>query len=312
MPATKLKLKIADTVITLQSRFPLEELIEEEKRWLLPERFSNFFYTDNDNSHIFIDVRIVDKLPQPSQTRTLFITYHPDDKVENWRFSQKRNTYIYKTPLEGKEQIMFVNNTFDRVTAYLLPRNKKNFTWNVTDIIYDFLQVLLINYFAQRKSGIFTHAVGIKDLGGKGFIFAGKSGCGKSTTARIWHKHTKATVLNDDRIIIRKIKGKFFIYGSPWHGDFSDYLTSHRESAPLSRIFFLYHAAENKTKRIIPGEAFLRLYPAIFPTFWDAKFLKNTISLCQEIVNKAECLDLGFVRNKSMINFVRNIEAHLK
>lgn len=310
MSATKIKLSIADTIITLESKFPLKRISEQEKKWLFEERFSNFFYSGNENTHIFINVEIVNKLPQPPNADTLFITYHPQDRAENWRFSKRRNIYIYRCPLDDNEQIMFINNTFDRVTAYLLPKSKKNFIWNVTDIIYDFLQVLLINYFAQRESAIFTHAVGIRDLDHKGFLFAGKSGCGKSTTARIWYRHSKAMVLNDDRMIIRKIKGRFFIYGSPWHGDFNDYLASHIESAPLSKLFFIHQATKNKARLIYPSEAFKFLYPVIFPTFWDKACLDNIISFCQDLVNNVECLDLGFVKNKSIVTFVRNIGAY--
>ena len=305
MPATKIKLSIADTTIALESKFPLERFIEEE--WLFKERLKNFFYSGNKNTDIFINVEIVNKLPHPPNADTLFVTYHPQDRSENWRFSKRRNTYIYQCPLADKKQIMFANSTFDKVTAYLLPKRKKDFIWNVADIIYDFLQVLLMNYFAQRKSAIFTHAVGIKDVDGKGFLFAGRSGCGKSTTARIWHRYSKATVLNDDRVIVRKIKGQFFIYGSPWHGDFNDYLASHIESAPVDKLFFIHRALRNKVRSVYPSEAFELLYPAIFPTFWDKACLDNIISFCQDLVNNVQCLDFGFVKNKRIVGFVRKL-----
>src|SRR3989338_3303063 len=240
-------LTIADTIINLHSDFLLQQLSEEEKRLQYAERCNNVFYNGKAKPDILIKVEVVDKLPEVSG-ETIFITNHFQSKTENWRMVKKGDSYIYKSPLEDKKQLMLVNRTFDRVTAYFLPKTKnysggkesqifikkhKGFVWSASDIIYDFLQVLLINYFAQRNEGIFTHSVGIKDIDGEGLLFNGKSGCGKSTTARLWHKHSKAIVLNDDRIIVRKINGKFFIYGSPWHGEFSDYLESRIERAPL-------------------------------------------------------------------------------
>lgn len=318
----KVNLKIADTIIQLQSRFPLEQLSAEEQKLQVAERFDNFFYKGSQRPDILINVEIADKLPDIS-AETIFVTTHFQDKSENWRLLKQGDTYIYKCPLEDKKQIMLVNKTFDRVKAYLLPKNRKQrtgnreqkiesrrqeekkFVWNITDIIYDFLQVLLINYFAQRNSGIFTHSVGIKDVDGRGLLFAGKSGAGKSTTARLWHKHSKAMVLNDDRIIIRKLNGKFFIYGSPWHGEFSDYLASRIESAPLKRIFFIHHSPKNIATRISPKQAFNLLYPALFPTFWDKNCLENIAAFCDDLVKNVSCFNLGFVNNKGVINFVR-------
>jgi hypothetical protein len=168
--------------------------------------------------------------------------------------------------------------------------------------------VLLINYFAQRNAGIFTHAIGIRELDGKGLLFAGKSGSGKSTTARLWYKHSKAMVLNDDRIIIRKLKDKFFIYGSPWHGAFSDYLISRIESAPLEKLFFIYRAPKNTVRQIPKKEAFNLLYPTLFPTFWDKGCLENIVSFCQDLIKKTPCYKLGFVNDNRIIRFVRTIK----
>ncbi len=304
---SKGELKIADIIIQMQSNFPLEQLRREEQRLQVAERFNNFFYDGRQKPHIRIKVEIVNKIPRIYKTEPIFITYHFQSGNENWRLVKKGNTYIYKSPLKDKRQLMLVNETFDRVTAYLLPKKDKGWIWNTSDIIYDFLQVLLINYFAQRKSGIFTHAIGVKDLNGRGLLFTGKSGCGKSTTARLWHKHTKAMVLNDDRIIVRKLNGKFFIYGSPWHGEFSDYLTSRIESAPLEKQLFIYHASKNKVRRISKKEAFNLLYPAVFPTFWDKECLENIVSFSQDLIESVPCYRFGFLNDKKIIQFVRKI-----
>ena len=304
----KVKLKIADVIIELQSKFPLESFTNEEERLQFAERFKNFFYNGRQSPEISIKVEIVDKLPWISKPKPVFITYHPQDGRENWCLLKKDNIYIYKCPLENKKQLVLVSNTFDKITAYLLPKKDKGWVWSVSDIIYDFLQILLINYFALNKEGIFIHSVGIKDLNGKGLLFAGKSGAGKTTSARLWHKHSKAMVLNDDRIIVRKNNGKFFIYGSPWHGDFRDYLATRIELARLEKVFFIYHSAKNVVKKIPEKEAFRLLYSALFPTFWDKECLEQIVSFCQEIVKGVPCYRLGFVNNQRVINFVREIE----
>ena len=305
-----IKLKIADVVILMHSCFPLEQFTKEEQEIQREERFNNFFYKGREDPHIKINIKIVNRLPSIPRTKPLFVTYHFQDGKENWRLVKKGATYIYKSPLEDKKQVILVNRTFDKVTAYLLPKKGKGKVWNTSDIIYDFLQVLLINYFAQRNEGIFTHAIGVKDLDKSGLLFAGKSGCGKSTTARLWHKHSRAMVLNDDRIIVRKVKGNFFIYGSPWHGEFSDYLDSRIESAQLKKLFFIHHSPKNRIRPIFKKEAFNLLYTALFPTFWDKRCLGNIVSFCHDLIKTVPCFNLGFVNNKEIIGFVRgqNIE----
>ncbi len=307
MGNTVISLKIADIIIQVKSRFPLEQLTQEEKKQQSKERFGNFFYKGKAKPNITIQVNIVDKFPNVKGIEDIFTTFHFQDGSENWRLLKKGNGYVYKCSLKDRKQLMLVNKTFDRVTAYLLPKKEKGYVWNITDIIYDFLQVLLISYLAQRNEGIFTHAIGVKDLDTKGLLFAGKSGCGKSTTARLWHKYSKAMVLNDDRIIMRKLNSKFFIYGSPWHGEFSDYLASRIESAPLKKLFFIYHSPKNIARQISEKEAFSILYPALFPTFWDKECLENIASFCQDLVKKVPCYSLGFVNDKRVISFVRSV-----
>jgi len=307
MSFTEVKLQIADIVIVLESEFPLERLSKEEKNWLLSERFSDFFYAGKKEADIFIKVKVVKKIPSLTSAKNLFTTYHFQDGSQNWRFLKRKDTYIYYCPLEGRKQIMFVNRNFNKVRAYLLAKDNKKFSWNVNDIIYDFLQVLLINYFAQRKSAIFAHAMGIKDLDKKGILFAGKSGSGKSTLAKLWHKYSNALILNDDRIIVVKKENKFFIYGSPWHGDFNDYLSSCRDSALLNKIFFIHHSRKNEVRKISFFEAWKLLYPVVFPTFWDKRGLNNIVSFCQDLVNNVETLDLGFVKNRNIIPYIRKL-----
>ena len=303
---TQTKLKIADIIIQMQSKFPLKQLDRDEQRLQHGERYDNFSYKGQAMPDIKINVEIVDKLPE-AIGEVVFITTHFQDGSENWRLLKKGITYIYKSPLEDKKQVILVNKNFSQATAYLLPDKAKGKAWATTDIIYDFLQVLLINYFALHNKGIFTHSVGIKDVDGNGFIFTGKSGAGKSTTARLWHKNSKAMVLNDDRIIVRKVKNKFYIYGSPWHGEFSDYLESKIESAPLKSLFFIHHAPLNKARRIPEKEAFSLLYPSLFPTFWDKKCLENIVSFCEDLIKNVPCYNLGFVNDKNVIGFVRNL-----
>ena len=310
-------LNIADIVIKMQSKFYLQPFDFKDK---LDCRFKNFIYKGKRKPEIIIDVKMLKKLPDFLDTKNVFITYHFQDGSENWRLLKRGNTYVYKCPLEEKKQVMVVNKSFNRTKAYLLPKGKQHvvdkkgeellkkyngFFWNISDIIYDFLQVLLINYLAIiKKDGIFVHGMGVKD-NKCGFLFAGKSGSGKTTLAKVYHKDSKALVLNDDRIIIRKVNNNFYIYGSPWHGEFSDYLESRIESARLKSIFFLKKAKINFMFPISPAKAFKFLYPAMFPTFWDKRGTEEITLFLSQLLRKTPSFRLKFRKDKSVIKFIK-------
>jgi len=297
----RVKLQIADIIIQMQSEFK-GELFTKKNSW----RFENFMHRGNKKPHIILNVKVVDRLPKLNSAKRFFTTVHPDSKEVNWSLYRRNSRYILRTFLAQKKQYIVLNPEFDKGVVYVLRDKSKDTEWKLTEIIYDALQIILINYLTKRD-GIFVHAVGVKDIDGTGRVFIGKSGSGKSTLARLWHSHSRAVILNDDRIIIRKIKGKFFIYGSPWHGDFSDYLISKIDSAKPPCLLFIHHSRKNILKPISKRQAFELLYPNLFPTFWDKKGLRKTIFFCLDMIENLPCYSLGFRNDKDIIGFLRRI-----
>ena len=307
------KMQIAGIIIEMYSKYKvklIDDALEQTKETSdnePGERYKDFLYNGKRKPDIRIKVKVVNRLPHAKRIKTMFITIHFQDGKENWRLLRTNGGFIYKSPVKDKKLYVTINRVFDKAVVYLLPKKEKDYVWNMTDIIYDFLQVFLINYLAQRNEGIFTHAFGVRDLDGKGLLFSGKSGCGKSSSARLWHEHSKAMVLNDDRIIVRKYNGKFFIYNSPWHGIFNDYIVSRIKSAPLEKLFFIHHSHKNVARKTSEKEAFSLLYPALFPTFWDKKCLVNIVSFSQDLIKKVPSYSLGFVNDEKVIGFVRSL-----
>jgi len=300
----KIKLKIADVIIEMKSRFFIE----------LPQhkyscRYENFIYRGRGKPNITIDVKLVKKLPKlEKHTKRIFSTIHPESHEINWALFKNSRHYILKTfDVALKQQCFVLNRNFNKATAYLLNRKKDGRLFlSIEDVLYDALQIILIHYLSKR-GGIFVHSVGMKDRAGKGLLFAGKSGQGKSTLARIWHKHSRDQVLNDDRIIVRKINNRFFMYGSPWHGGFYDYLISRADKARIERLFFLFHSRKNQA-HLLKKDSFSFLYPCLFPPSWDKKGLERTIITCQNLIDEVSCFKLGFKNTKNIINFTKNIK----
>ena len=159
-------------------------------------------------------------------------------------------------------------------------------------------EVLMVCLMARGR-GLMVHACGIDD-GGRGYLFAGNSTHGKSTMAGIWRE--EATILNDDRIVLRWREGRFWMYGTPWHGDYSG--VSPR-GVPLEKVFFLRHAGENELRHQEGTAAASKLLTRSFLPLWDAEGMAFSLDFCARVAGAVPCYELGFVPDQDVIDFVR-------
>lgn len=304
MKSVKIRMKIADILIEMRSKFQLEKLDKEELIGAYPERFQNFYSKSGAKPDIFINVNVADKLPEIGRAKKLFVMWRKPDRKNNWQLWKSDKGYVFKFNMTGQRQIMFINGSFDRVEAYLLPTKGKGDVWYPSSIIYDFLQVLMIHYLARNGLGFFIHCAGIKDARNKGYIFAGKSEAGKTTLSRILYDSEKVRILNDDRVAVRKVGGDYYIYGIPWHGEFTDYMKSHPSRARLERIYFIRHDLKNRVESLKTGRVFRKLYPTIFLPFWDEEGLNNITAFCADMITKVPTFGMGFIKSKAVAGFV--------
>jgi hypothetical protein len=152
-------------------------------------------------------------------------------------------------------------------------------------------QVLMICLLAQRR-GLLIHGCGIDD-GGRGYLFAGNSGHGKTTMARLWQE--QAVVLNDDRVVIRLIDGGLWLFGTPWHGDLRCVSAA---GVPLEKIFFISHAEESQASRVVGSTAASMLLTRSFSPLWDKAGMAFTLDLLDHF-------ELGFTPYGDIVDFVR-------
>lgn len=166
---------------------------------------------------------------------------------------------------------------------------------------YPLDELLFINLLARGR-GVELHACGVADAGGRGYLFVGESGAGKSTSARLWLGQPGVELLSDDRIIVRREGGKYWMYGTPWHGE--EEISAPRK-VELSRIFFLRHGTRNELVAQTRVEAAARLFSNAFPTFYNADGLGFTLEFLDELTGAVPCAELAFVPDERVIAFVR-------
>ena len=116
------------------------------------------------------------------------------------------------------------------------------------------------------KSTVLFHASAVS-YDGRGYMFLGKSGTGKSTHAGLWVKHIEGAVLiNDDNPVVRITDGQAVVYGSPWSGKTPCY---RNVSYPLGAIVLLSQAPYNQIQRLSGLEAYVTLMSSISGQRWN-------------------------------------------
>lgn len=137
--------------------------------------------------------------------------------------------------------------------------------------------------------GLFIHASAV-DMGGRGLVFAGASGAGKSTIVKLIGG--RGRVLCDDRVIVRKSPGGFRVHGTWNHGEIPAVSAG---SAPVRAVFFLRQAAANRLDRVDDPKAVLRDFlPRLVRPLLSADWWERALGLAGEIVREVPFYDLSF------------------
>jgi hypothetical protein len=273
--------QVAGITICFHSELPIEQ------NTLAPK--FNLFAADgpgNDTVHLIHHFH----LPEPGEYgRQVY-------KKPPWVIYQDERRWVYiletSPDPEKKEirQISFVSHDHTRMEIYngkLVERAFRQggigaLTMAPTD------QILLARLLAER-GGCYFHSDGIK-MDGKGFLFVGHSGAGKSTIATLLQD--KAEILCDDRMIVRKWPDGYVIHGNWSHGTLPIVSAS---SAPLRAIFFLEQAEDN---RIIPQQnrmdSISRLLGCLIKPMVTRDWWEKMLTLIEDLVDTVPCYRLRF------------------
>lgn len=165
-------------------------------------------------------------------------------------------------------------------------------------------ELIVLSHIARRDAAV-LHACAVRDHEnlGAGYVFCGRSGAGKSTTARLWHG--QGEVLNDDRVMVRRdgVGGAFRVHGTPWHGDLA---VTNPGSAPLQALFFLEHAPTHQISALTTAEAEREIMTSAWLPLWDRRGgLAETMRLCRELVRSVPSYRLRFRRDSDVVDLVR-------
>ncbi|MEA2162304.1 MAG: hypothetical protein QOK37_431 [Thermoanaerobaculia bacterium] len=165
------------------------------------------------------------------------------------------------------------------------------------------LDEVMVSHLLGRSRGVELHSCGIIDRDGRGHLFAGQSGAGKSTTARVWLADGDYQIVSDDRVIVRFTDGEWRMFGTPWHGEAK---LSAQASAPLAAIYLLTQARQTELIALPPAQAAAALFSCAFPPFYHAGAVAFTLACLERLVQEIPVRRLRFMPDRSVIDCIRS------
>lgn len=123
-----------------------------------------------------------------------------------------------------------------------------------------------------------------------GFLFAGRSGAGKSTHAGFWRKvfGDRVTMINDDKPLLQFEDDTFFVCGTPWDG--KHHLSSNAK-APLKGICFIKQGPVNVIQKLPFNQAFAGVLQQIYRPK-DPKLTAKTLEMINALVKRIPVFEL--------------------
>ena len=141
-------------------------------------------------------------------------------------------------------------------------------TDGISKLMFNSALMIMFTLATAGKGTLLFHAAVVSQEG-KGYLFLGTSGTGKSTHAQLWLEHIEGTELvNDDNPVVRD----GVVYGSPWSGKTPCY---RNVSVPIGGIVMLSQAPYNKIRRLKGIEAYVAVVESVGSKVWDNRIAES-------------------------------------
>ncbi len=225
-----------------------------------------------------------------------------------WQLHRRNGSYLYSFTSSAIGSIPYKVASFDsNFVSGELYFHRQYFESQpaLYPLEYPLDELWMVNLLGQGR-GAEVHGCGVVDSQGKGHLFVGQSGAGKSTMASLWQPQPGIQILSDDRIVLRKAGQKLWMHGTPWHGEAG---FSSAARAPLTRIYFLRHGQKSQLLPQRPAEAVGHLFTCSFPPFHDPKALDFTLGFFEEVVKAVPCFELQFLPDERVIELISRLSS---
>jgi hypothetical protein len=160
---------------------------------------------------------------------------------------------------------------------------------------------LILYYLSTEHQALLIHASGVFD-GTHGRLFSGFSGVGKSTMAGLWQA-SGAEVINDDRLMLRKLDGHWWMYNTPM------YYSDVPKKAPLDFIYLPYHHPTNLYERGTGIQTSMRFMAHCIQHGYSEKQVQWHLDQVMDITKNIPITRLGVVPTMEILTFIKGHES---
>ena len=178
----------------------------------------------------------------------------------------------------------FVEADFDQILRYesdILLANRDFSVCTLLPLRNPYNLIVFSNHMfytnAVRRQMLQFHAATIEDEG-RGILFLGPSGIGKTTQAERWAQFRGSTIINGDIGFVQRTTEGYLAWGTPWHGS-SPYCLN--ASAPLKALVVLKQAPCNTLRELTGFEKVAEVSSHVFYPTW----LEDGMDLCSDTLN---------------------------
>lgn len=194
------------------------------------------------------------------------------------------------------------------VTCYNCEDTSKSstyFTQNsfrvLTDERYLWNSVSLAQLMLAKKT-VFVHSSFI-EYKGKGILFTGPCGIGKSTQAQLWREFRNSVTVNGDKAGISVRNGGVYADGLPFCGTSK---ICFNRSVPLGAVVVLGQSASSSVKRLKGAEALQALMKNIYLDLFAPGESSRCIDLVIEILSSVPVYQLNCAPDETAVSALEN------
>lgn len=164
------------------------------------------------------------------------------------------------------------------------------------------LNGLILYYLSIKYNELIIHASAV-EYNGKGYLFTGVSGKGKSTMAGLW-KEAGANIIHDDILVLSKKSDRSFMVSSTP----LNFNTFARKSR-LDAIFVIEHATENVIKPLKGPEALTLVMSNTNQHHYDEKIIMNHVGKIMELVESIPVYRMGFTPDQKAVETIMRLKV---
>ena len=260
--------------------------------------FDTFLRSPSLQSDLSVKVAVVAHLPELPTGPLRFDSAHGC-----WKLFESDSGLLFESldPKTFQPRVRArVSDDYRTLHAWILPDLQGGQVgWTPMQLFNPLIEVCLLSRLA-RDGGLLLHAAGLS-FHEQGYVFTGASGTGKSTIAEFFASRG-ATVLSDERLILRRHGTDFSLYGTPWVGS-GNY--AENASAPITGLYCINHGQDrHRIESLSPSKTIPLLLQQAFLPYWDRVGLETTLDFLASLTTQVPCYSLAFLKEADVVDLL--------